>query len=261
MPIIPSITTTRISQAEFKELSFEVMRHVFDIHNEFGRLFDEKVYKRELAFRMESIATEVSVDLIHGTFFKQLFADMIVSQGGLFEFKMAESIHSRHRSQIIQYLLLFDLAHGKIVNMQTEQVQHEFVNCHQSLSDLRRFDVELDQFQSSVAGAGDFSAQLIAILQDWGTGLDVSLYEEAVVHCLGGENLLSSLVSVFGRHGHLADMRMPLVAPSVAFRLTALPDREETFEIHARRWIEHTSLEAIHWANIRNNRVVLKTIR
>jgi GxxExxY protein len=166
MPIIPSMITTRISQAEFKELSFEVMRHVFDIHNEFGRLFDEKVYKRELAFRMESVATEVSVDLIHGTFFKQLFADLIVSQGGLFEFKMAESIHSRHRSQIIQYLLLFDLAHGKIVNMQTEQVQHEFVNCHQSLTDLRHFAVDADQLQSSVPGAGDFSDQLIAILRD-----------------------------------------------------------------------------------------------
>jgi hypothetical protein len=81
------------------------------------------------------------------------------------------------------------------------------------------------------------------------------------VHCLGGPQRLSSFVSVFGSHGYLTDQRMSLVAPCVAFRLTALPEREEAFEIHARRLVEHTSLEAIHWANIRNNRVVLKTIR
>ncbi len=34
MPIIPSIETTRISQNEFKELSYQVMQHVFAIHND-----------------------------------------------------------------------------------------------------------------------------------------------------------------------------------------------------------------------------------
>lgn len=37
MPIIPSIETTRISQNEFKELSYQVMQHVFAIHKYVGQ--------------------------------------------------------------------------------------------------------------------------------------------------------------------------------------------------------------------------------
>ena len=45
MPISLGIPVRRISQDEFSELSFEVMREVFAIHNEIGRFFDEKIYK------------------------------------------------------------------------------------------------------------------------------------------------------------------------------------------------------------------------
>ena len=48
MPVCPSSSTTRISQDDFKALASEVMRHVFDIHNEFGRLFDELIYDVKL---------------------------------------------------------------------------------------------------------------------------------------------------------------------------------------------------------------------
>ena len=48
MPIKTRIPIRRISQLEFSEVAFEVMRHVFAIHNEVGRFFDEKIYKREL---------------------------------------------------------------------------------------------------------------------------------------------------------------------------------------------------------------------
>jgi hypothetical protein len=39
MPITMRIPTRRLSQKEFGGISFEVMRHVFTIHNEIGRLF------------------------------------------------------------------------------------------------------------------------------------------------------------------------------------------------------------------------------
>jgi hypothetical protein len=52
MPIHCPISPTRISQEEFKQLASEVMHHIFAIHNEFGRLFDEAIYKKELADRM-----------------------------------------------------------------------------------------------------------------------------------------------------------------------------------------------------------------
>ena len=79
MPILPSIQTKRISQAEFGELAYEVMRHVFAIHEDFGRFFDEKVYKKELAARIKNMLLEVPVDVTHDTFTKRYFADAIVA--------------------------------------------------------------------------------------------------------------------------------------------------------------------------------------
>jgi hypothetical protein len=43
MPVHPCVATTWISQEDFKSLASEVMRHVFEIHNEFGRLFAEPI--------------------------------------------------------------------------------------------------------------------------------------------------------------------------------------------------------------------------
>jgi hypothetical protein len=51
MPITLLHPVRRLSQREFGDLSYEVMRCVFDIRDEFGRFFDEKIYKRELRNR------------------------------------------------------------------------------------------------------------------------------------------------------------------------------------------------------------------
>ncbi len=34
----------------------------------------------------------------------------------------------RHRGQLLNYLILADAAHGKLINFRTDRVQHEFVN-------------------------------------------------------------------------------------------------------------------------------------
>jgi hypothetical protein len=55
MAVTLPIPIRRLSQSEFGELAFDVMRHVFAIHNEIGRFFDEKIYKRELARRLPRV--------------------------------------------------------------------------------------------------------------------------------------------------------------------------------------------------------------
>ena len=51
MPITMSTRIRRLSQPEFGELAYQVTRCVFEIHDELGRLFDETLYKCELAHR------------------------------------------------------------------------------------------------------------------------------------------------------------------------------------------------------------------
>jgi GxxExxY protein len=267
MPIIPSIPTTRILQIEFKELARKVMGHVFDIHNEFGRLLDELAYKRELAGRLPGVLLEVPVTVTHDSFAKSYFLDALVGGSGLFEFKAVDALHSRHRGQALNYLLLFDLGHGKIINVRTPRVEHAFVNCTIRLSELRNPRVVDRGWRPDIDGAAAFHDIVMALVRDWGAGLEFALYEEALTHLLGGEQIVFQRVPIFGRAGHLADQSMRLVAPGVAFRITAFPNdtdglkQIEDFEAHSRKLLDHTVLTAMHWANIAPHRITFTTLQ
>lgn len=260
MPIHRTIETIRPTQPEFGQIAFDVMKCVYDIHNEFGRFFDEAVYKRELAEGMPGMELEVSVTVSHKTFTKLYKLDVLAHKRGVFEFKSAESIVPRHRGQTINYLLLFDLPHGKLINVRPERVGDEFVNCHLRLDALRAPSVDNASFVSTIAGAAFFHDHLTSLIRDWGSGLETGLYEEGLTHFLGGEEQALQPVPVMGAKGHLHDQKMRLLAPDVAFTLTAFPDRLEAFETHARRLLQHTSLTAIHWANITHSHVTFTTI-
>jgi GxxExxY protein len=59
--------------------------------------------------------------------------------------KVASALHERHRQQLIQYLMLTDLHHGKLINFGGEKVEHEFVNCHETTEHRRSFQVDLSR--------------------------------------------------------------------------------------------------------------------
>jgi len=63
-----------------------------------------------------------------------------------------------------------------------------------------------------------------------------------------------------GKKGHLADQRMRMAAPDVAFKITALQERPNEFEIQARKLIQHTTLKAVHWANITQETITFTTL-
>lgn len=260
MPISRPTDLIRPTQSEFGQIAYDVMDCVYAIHNEFGRFFDETVYKKELADRMPGMELEVSVTVTHGTFSKTYRLDVLAHKRGIFEFKAAESIVSRHRGQTLNYLLLYDLPHAKVINVRPESVDDEFVNCHSRLFELRNPQVITNDFQASIAGAAFFHDQLLSLIHDWGSGLASDLYEEALTHFFGGEELVLQPVLVIGAKGHLHDQKMRLLAPGVAFRLTAFPDRLDAFETHAKRLLQHTTLKAIHWANITQKHVTFTTI-
>ncbi len=261
MPIHCPIKANRISQDEFKHLSNEVMGHVFAIHNDFGRFFDEIVYKKELADRMSGVVLEAEIIVTHGTFSKSYYVDVLINNGGLFEFKVADAIHSRHRGQTLNYLLLLDLAHGKVINMRPESVGHEFVNCTARLADLKNPSIFDTRWNSQIPGACHLRDLLMPLIHDWGSGLEIGLYEEAITHLLGGEENVLMPVPVIGHKGHLVDQRMRLAAPGVAFKITGLQKRLEEFEHQAMRLLKHTHLAAIHWINITQTSVHFITLK
>jgi GxxExxY protein len=260
MPINLRQPIRRLSQAEFGELAYSVMGCVFQIHRDLGRFFDEKIYKRELAHRHRGVQLEVPIEVTHATFTKLHYIDVLVDSGGPFEFKTVEVLTPRHSAQLLHYMLLAELGHGKLVNLRRESVEHEFVNSTLMLQDRTRFKVSDSRWSAKSPGAQDFHAALVALLRDWGTGLDLLLYEEALTHLLGGDARVLADVEVCTPAYKLGHQKMRLAAPGAAFCLTALPEPDPDYKSHARRLLRHTELQAIHWANITLGSVTFTTI-
>lgn len=241
-------------------MTYEVMDHVFAIHRDMGRFFDERIYKRELARRLPGVRLEVPVEVTFQKFAKTYFLDVLVEEGGLFEFKTVEMLHPRHRTQLLHYLFLADLAHGKLVNMRASSVEHEFVNNVLRPEERRQFDIATARWNRSVPGAQRFEDILVPLLRDWGTALELSLYEEAVTFFLGGDSAVLTDVGIQSEGVSLGRQSFRLVAPGVAFKLTALEDYLDNFESHARRLLKFASLDAILWANLGRKTLSLQTL-
>ena len=261
MPIIVHAPVRRLSQDDFGELSYEVMRHVFEIHNEIGRFFDEKIYKRELAHRMPDIRLEVPVDVVIDSFQKRYWIDVLAGEGGLFEFKAVEALAGSHRAQLLNYLMLCGVEHGKLINVRAENVEHEFVNSRWEYEYRRQFAVDDSEWNAALPGAVQLSDFLTAALRDLGAGLEISLYEELAEHCFGGSARVEGLVEIQIGDRRLGQQRMRLIAPGVALKITALAGPLNAFEAHARRFLVHTDLRAIAWVNIDLKQVTFKTLQ
>ena len=246
----------RLDQKEFKTIAHEVMRVVVDVHCELGRFFDEIVYQRAVAERIPYAQTETQIDVSFRDYHKSYFMDLVVGDGAVFELKAVEQLTKRHRSQLLNYLLLAELAHGKLVNFRAERVQHEFVNATMPRSERSTFDVQHPNWHET-EGLGCSEKDLVVeLLSDWGTGLDLALYEETFVHFFAGYGQVQ--VELDG--SVLVQQTTRLCAPHVGLKVTTLNHDLDAFERHARCFLHHTSLKTMQWINIGRREVTFTTV-
>ncbi len=260
MPVSLRHPLRRLSQQEFGEIAFEVMRHVFEIHNDIGRFFNERFYKQELSNRMPGVRLEEPVDVAFGSFQSTLFVDAIFGDGAIFEFKAVEVLGPSHRAQLLTYLLLCDAAHGKLVNMRREDVEHEFINTQWTSVGRRAFEIDSVRWQNSGAAESRLQDFLIALLRDLGTGLEISLYEEAIAHHFVQPADGTDVAVVFNSR-RLGDQRLRLISPDVAVKITSFERRFDEFELHAARLLTCVDVRAIAWVNITLKKVTFTMLR
>ena len=146
MPIEVNTRIQAFDQEEFHALDRRIMRVVFDVHNEFGRLFDEDLYKFEIAARcvdlgLKPAEREVRIRVQHETFIKDYFMDILICHGFMLEAKVADQLAPTHRGQSLNYILLAGLNHGRLVNLRSERIQHEYVSTTLTREERRRFRV------------------------------------------------------------------------------------------------------------------------
>jgi len=261
MPVKVHADIRYLEQEEFGKIAYRVMDHAFSIHNEMGGFFDEHIYRDALADRVPGSQTEVLIDVCFQDFHKEYYIDLLVDGGGIFELKRVKKLGSSQRSQLLNYLLLSELSHGKLLNFHTKSVGHEFVNTHLKHSDRVAFRVFENNWLEPSPDDRPLLQWLVAFLRDVGTGLDVNLYEAAVTHRFGGDEAVLREVDIVAGACKLGNQKVRLIAPACAFKVTTLETSGlPRFEDHTRRFLVHTNLIRFHWINITRELITFTTI-
>jgi len=261
MPIEFSENIRALDQEAFGAIAYEVMEQAFQVHNKLGRFFDEDAYQQELAHVFGSRAiTETSIMVKHADFCKTYFIDLLVDQGAIFELKTGNHLTDEHRAQLLNYLMLTEGRHGKLINFRPERVEHEFVNTRLTHADRTTFELDDSAWDASVEGALEIRRLVEEFLGDWGTGLDLQLYVDALTHFLGGEDRVVREIDIVSEGRCIGRQKVRFAGTDAAFKFTALSGTLENFESHALRFLRHTDLKRLLWINVTLRTVTMKTL-
>ncbi len=261
MPIHCELTIQSPTTEEFRELDFKVMKHAFDTQNSIGRLADERVYQADLALRLHraglQVHREVEVQLVHKTFQKSLFLDHVVGLKAVYELKVVKVLTDAHRSQLMTYLYLLNLARGKLITFGPEKTESEFINAPIPFED--RISFSIDRFHYS--GPDSFEKLVVDLLRDWGTSLNVALYQEAVESLLGGTKIVDVMLPMRRDGFDLGTQRFQLASPNEGFHITAMTRENAGYQSHLERLLRLSPLRQLHWVNIGRHELRFLTIR
>lgn len=152
--------------------------------------------------------------------------------------------------------MLTGLAHGKLINFRPNRVEHEFVNNTLSLAERQSFQVLTHRWSQATACCQQFQDIVVELLRDWGTCLDLQLYEDAVTHFFGGPESVYRERDVICDGHRVGTQSVRLIDDTTAFKLTSLRRDLDTFESHTQRLLQHTRLERMLWANVTLREVV-----
>lgn len=266
MPIEVSVPIDVFNQEQFHALDRRVMRIVFDVHNEFGRLLDEKLYKHEIAARcaaadLKPAEREVQIRVSHNDFTKDYSMDLLLCRGYMMEGKAAEALAPAHRAQSLNYLLLAGMRHGRLVNFRTERVEHEFISTNLTPEERRRLKIVKNDWAEVNAQSRFLKAKTVELLEDWGAFLDVNLYREALVHFLGGPGAVCKPIDMFSGSRRVGTQNLNLLAEDVAFVLTTRQVSAGAMREHLYRLLAHTHLRCIQWINLNRHDVEFTTLQ
>ena len=261
MPIELSTPIEVISQDDFHAIDHVMMRYAFDIHNQFGRLLDESIYKTELTDRCTAhgftVQREILIRVRHQIFVKDYFLDLLLCGSTIIEAKTVQVLTEANRGQGLNYLLLAGTHHGSLVNFRPASVKREFLSTQLTLQKRRQFTTTETHWPADDNHAR-LRDQTISLAADAGLGLDVQLYREGIAALIGQAN--RRLVPVLSGSKTIGNHEMYLLREDTGLAVTALSDLAD-YRLHLQRLLSTTSLAAIAWVNMRLGSIHFEELR
>ncbi len=265
MPVGCGVEIEVVRQEQFHAVDKLVMKHAFDIHNTLGRFCDECVYQDELAYRCASdgldVRREARLRAFHSGFAKSYYLDLLVEHGIIYELKTVDTLNPGHQSQLINYLLLAGLHHGKLLNFHPSSVESRFVSTRLQREDRSVFHIDDHDWAGQDDSDSQLRNRLIALLTDWGAFLDVNLYRDALLHFTAGMNGSVQKVDIRVGDRMIGTHPMCMLCNGAAWHISSVRGSLAGYETHLLRLLRHTATERMHWINLSHRNVTLKTLR
>jgi len=117
-----------VKHVVYKELSYQIMAAAFDVHNNLGPGFLEKVYENALLMELSErkIKAIPQKELI--VYYKDhkvgiYAADIVVNDEIILELKAVDSLIKFHDAQLLNYLKCTGLKLGILINFGSERLE------------------------------------------------------------------------------------------------------------------------------------------
>ena len=110
------------------ELTRSILGCCFEVINELGPGFLERVYKNALLMVMRQKGLQVEVERSYNVIFRgkiigRYVADLVVNDAVIVELKCCESLISEHQAQLFNYLKVSGLSVGLLVNFRRRKLE------------------------------------------------------------------------------------------------------------------------------------------
>jgi GxxExxY protein len=112
----------------FPDLTRRIIGAAFEVHNELGPGFLEKVYENALVMELRRAEIDVTAQAAipvtyKGTQVGMYYADLLVDGKVIVEIKAADTLTAVHEAQLLHYLKATGIELGLLLNFATRKVQ------------------------------------------------------------------------------------------------------------------------------------------
>lgn len=261
MPI-EHLPVIAIDQPAFKKIDYIVMGLAYETHNEIGRHFDEAIFKNSLITKLAKGDLEISLEspikLTHQNYEKTFFVDLIVNRSVPYEFKVSKDFHPKHIAQLLQYLHLLDLRHGKLINSGKKSVEGRFVSTNFTQLKRKKFRIdthEMDRDAECLEVLNSFEG----LLYDWGTSLETCTYLDALTAILPSAS--KDRVDIYFNQAKVGSVELTRISPRTALTLTAFSQSANGYRKHLANILSLSTLERILWINMNKQNIQISTLQ
>ncbi|MEO8271202.1 MAG: GxxExxY protein [Aureliella sp.] len=265
MPIQVDSEIRVFSQDAFHSLADKILGIVFDVHNSFGCLMNEDVYKQAICARCESAGIvparrEIKILVSYLDFQKWYYMDLLFVCGLMLEGKVVEKLTKTHYAQALHYLLLTGMRHGLLVNMRSGKVEKQYISTTLDLEQRRRYVVWDSEWLSLNDASQRLRTIFTKLLDDWGAFLQLALYRDAIIHFFGGPERVLRGIPIYDKGVEVGSHMLCQLADDTALALTALKEGQGAMRFHLQRFLSHTRLRSMQWINMDNHDLTFRTL-